>query len=110
MELPSKLSQSIKFIACLYKSNEFKHRGILSENIPDSFILFVNQKDQLLLIFKKQMGVLRQMSEYLFIRKKDPNAPNTQFVRYMHGINRISLIMFLVGITILCFKLFSKRS
>lgn len=56
------------------------------------------------------MGVLRQMSEYLFIRKKDPNAPNTQFVKYMHGINRISLIMFLVGITILCFKLFSRRS
>ncbi len=51
------------------------------------------------------MSVLRQMAEYLYLRKKDPNAPNTQWVRYMHGINRISLLLFLVGLVILAVKL-----
>jgi hypothetical protein len=52
------------------------------------------------------MGVWRQIEEYLFIKKRDPNAPNTQWMRYMHGINRISIFMFLAGIIILLLKLF----
>jgi hypothetical protein len=55
------------------------------------------------------MGVWRQISEYLFLRKKDPNAPNTQWMRYMHGINRISIIMFLLAVVVLLVKLFLKR-
>ena len=50
------------------------------------------------------MSVLRQMAEYLYLRKKDPNAPDTQWIKYMHGINRISLLMFLVGLVILAVK------
>jgi hypothetical protein len=45
------------------------------------------------------------MAEYLYLRKKDPNAPDTQWIKYMHGINRISLLMFLVGLVILAVKL-----
>lgn len=52
------------------------------------------------------MGVWRQIEEYLYIKKRDPNAPNTQWMRYMHGINRISIFMFLAGIIILLLKLF----
>jgi hypothetical protein len=44
------------------------------------------------------MGVLRQIAEYLYIRKKDPNAPDTQWLRYMHGINRLSILLFIFGI------------
>ena len=55
------------------------------------------------------MGVLRQMAEYLYLKKKDPNAPDTQWVRYMHGINRISLLLFLFAIVVLVIKLFVKR-
>lgn len=55
------------------------------------------------------MSILRQMAEYLYLKKKDPNAPDTQWVRYMHGINRISLIMFLLGLVILMVKLFRSR-
>jgi hypothetical protein len=44
------------------------------------------------------MGVFRQIAEYLYIRKKDPNAPDTQWLRYMHGINRLSILLFIVGI------------
>jgi hypothetical protein len=51
------------------------------------------------------MGILKQMAEYLYLRKKDPNAPDSQWVRYMHGINRISLLLFLFALVILAFKL-----
>jgi len=52
------------------------------------------------------MGIWRQIEEYFFIKKRDPNAPNTQWMRYMHGINRISIFMFLAGIIILLLRLF----
>ncbi len=51
------------------------------------------------------MGVLKQLAEYLYLRKPDPDRPKTQWVKYMHGINRLSLILFLVAIIILIIKL-----
>jgi hypothetical protein len=55
------------------------------------------------------MGVLNQIAEYLYLKKKDPNTPDSQWVKYMHGINRISLIMFLIGLIILVVKLVIKK-
>ena len=52
------------------------------------------------------MGILKQLGEYLYIKKKDPNEPKTQWMKYMHGMNRISLMMFLVGLIIILVKLF----
>jgi hypothetical protein len=54
------------------------------------------------------MGVWNQVAQYLYIRKKDPNAPNSQFVKYMHGINRISIFLFLIGLIILAIKLWRR--
>ena len=54
------------------------------------------------------MGVLNQVAQYLYLKKKDPNAPNTQFVKYMHGINRISILLFLAGMFILAVKLLRR--
>ena len=51
------------------------------------------------------MSILRQLAEYLYINKRDPNAPHTQWMKYMHGMNRISLIMFLVAVVIMLVKL-----
>ena len=51
------------------------------------------------------MGILKQMAEYLYLKKKDPNSPRTQWMKYMHGINRLSLILFLVAMIILAIKL-----
>jgi hypothetical protein len=51
------------------------------------------------------MGVWRQIQEYFYIKKRDPNAPNTQWMRYMHGINRISIFMFLIGVIVLIVRL-----
>lgn len=52
------------------------------------------------------MGIWRQIEEYFYIKKRDPNAPHTKWMGYMHGINRISIFMFLAGIIILLLKLF----
>jgi hypothetical protein len=51
------------------------------------------------------MGVLRQIAEYLYLRKKDPNAPSSQWIKYMHGINRISIFLFLIALIIMFLKL-----
>jgi hypothetical protein len=44
------------------------------------------------------MGIWNQIATYLYLRKKDPNAPDSSWVRYMHGINRISLFLFLFAV------------
>jgi hypothetical protein len=49
------------------------------------------------------------MAEYLYLRKPDPARPKSQWTKYMHGINRLSLILFLVALVILGFKLFLKK-
>ncbi len=51
------------------------------------------------------MGILRQLAEYLYIKKKDPDQPQTQWMKYMHGMNRISLLMFIAAVIIILFKL-----
>jgi hypothetical protein len=50
------------------------------------------------------MTILRQLAEYLYIRKKDPDAPRTKWMGYMHGMNRISLFMFLIALIIMIVK------
>jgi hypothetical protein len=55
------------------------------------------------------MGVLKQLAEYFYIRKRDPKDPDSQWMRYMHGINRISIFMFLVAIIIMMLKLLVFR-
>jgi hypothetical protein len=51
------------------------------------------------------MGILNQIAEYLYLKKKDPNTPRTQWIRYMHGINRLSILLFLLAMIILAVKL-----
>jgi hypothetical protein len=55
------------------------------------------------------MGVLKQIAEYLYLRKPDPNRPKSQWVKYMHGINRLSLILFIIALIILAIKLFVRK-
>jgi hypothetical protein len=55
------------------------------------------------------MVIFRQISEYLYLRKPDPSRPKTDFIRYMHGINRISIFLFLIGLIIIVVKLFLKK-
>ncbi|MCU7548354.1 hypothetical protein OCK74_04470 [Chitinophagaceae bacterium LB-8] len=51
------------------------------------------------------MGVWKQIAEYLYIRKPDPDRPKSLFVKYMHGINRLSIFLFIIALIILAIKL-----
>jgi hypothetical protein len=55
------------------------------------------------------MGVWRQLAEYFYIKKRDPKAPHSKWMGYMHGINRISLFMFLVALIIIFVKMIFFR-
>ena len=54
------------------------------------------------------MGIWNQVAQYLYLKKKNPNTPNSQFVKYMHGINRISILLFLVAMVIRAIKVLRK--
>ena len=47
-----------------------------------------------------------QILTYLFIKKKDPNAPKSRYVSMMHGMNRISILVFLVALIVMIIRLF----
>jgi len=56
------------------------------------------------------MGIWQQVAEYLYLKKRDPNAPNSKWIKYMHGINRITILIFLLGLIVIIVKtLFFKR-
>ena len=55
------------------------------------------------------MGIWRQIEEYFYIKKRDPNAPHTQWMKYMHGINRISIFMFLIAIIVMIVRAIFKH-
>ncbi len=50
------------------------------------------------------MGIWKQFAEYLYLKKRDPNEPRTKWMKYMHGMNRISLLMFLAAVLIMLFR------
>ncbi len=47
------------------------------------------------------MGAWRQIGEYLWLVKKDPDAPRSKWIGYMHFINRLSILLFLAAMIIL---------
>ena len=49
-----------------------------------------------------------QLLRYLYLKKKDENAPDNINVKFMHGMNRISIFMFLFALAVLVYKLFIK--
>lgn len=51
------------------------------------------------------MGILRQVAEYLYIKKPDPTREKTQWMKYMHGINRLSIFLFLFAMIVILIKL-----
>lgn len=51
----------------------------------------------------KQFFSLGEVGGYFF-RKKDPTRPTNINLRMMHGINKISIIVFLLGVLYLILK------
>jgi hypothetical protein len=54
------------------------------------------------------MGIWNQIAEYLYLKKRDPNRPQSQWVKYMHGINRLSILLFLFALIVIVLKLLFK--
>jgi hypothetical protein len=43
-----------------------------------------------------------------FFRKKDPNRPTNFNIRMMHGINKISMLMFLICLIVIITRIISR--
>lgn len=54
------------------------------------------------------MGIWNQIAQYIFLKKKDPNTPKSKWVGYMHGINRLSILLFLVAIIFIIIRLLTR--
>ena len=52
------------------------------------------------------MSIRDQILTYLYLKKRDPNAPHNTNIRLMHGMNRISIFIFLIAVVIMIIRLF----
>ncbi|WP_188316244.1 DUF6728 family protein [Chitinophaga agrisoli] len=50
-------------------------------------------------------SIWQQILRYFYIGKKDPNAPKSTYVYMMHGMNRISIIVFVIALIIMLIRL-----
>ena len=64
----------------------------------------VNQKQQKKRTLKEFLS-LGEVGGYFF-RKKDPNRPNNVNIKIMHGVNKLSIIVFLLAVIYLIVKRF----
>jgi hypothetical protein len=53
----------------------------------------------------REFLLLGEVGGYFF-RKKDPSRPSNINIKMMHGINKISIIIFLLGVMFLIIKRF----
>ena len=53
----------------------------------------------------KEFFTLGEVGRYFF-RKKDPSRPNNINIKMMHGVNKISIIIFLLGVLFILIKRF----
>lgn len=47
----------------------------------------------------------KQLLTYFYLRKRDPNEPKNVNIKMMHGMNRISILLFLVAIIVMIVRL-----
>jgi len=52
------------------------------------------------------MDIWNQLAEYLYIKKRGSNVQRSQWTKYMHGMNRISVLMFLIALVVILCRLF----
>ncbi|MEO0896341.1 MAG: DUF6728 family protein [Bacteroidota bacterium] len=51
------------------------------------------------------MEVWKKIVGYITFKKRDPEEPTNTNLKVMHGINKVSIIMFLIGVVVLVIKL-----
>lgn len=47
----------------------------------------------------------QQILTYLYVRKRNPDEPRNTSLKFMHGMNRISLFMFLIAVIVMIVRL-----
>ena len=65
----------------------------------------MEQHDQKKKLRFKEFFKMGEVGEYFF-RKKDPSRPNNINIRMMHGVNKLSIAIFLVAVIYLVVKRF----
>jgi hypothetical protein len=50
----------------------------------------------------------RQILTYLYLKKRDPNEPRNTNLILMHGMNRISIIVFLIALVVMIVRLINR--
>jgi hypothetical protein len=55
----------------------------------------------------KEFFTLGEVGGYFF-RRKDPQRPSNINLKMMHGVNKISIVIFLLGVFYLIYKLLIK--
>jgi hypothetical protein len=57
----------------------------------------------------KQPSFFTQILQYLYIKKRNPDAPHNANLSFMHGMNRISIFMFIFAVVVIIYRLVVKR-
>ena len=59
---------------------------------------------------KKNIGYYFGLKDVIlyFFRKKDPNRPLNFNIKMMHGINKISILMFLIAVIVMIYRAFTR--
>ena len=65
----------------------------------------MEQHDQKKKLRFKEFFKMGEVGEYFF-RKKDPSRPNNINIRMMHGVNKLSIVIFLLAVIYLVVKRF----
>ena len=65
----------------------------------------MEQHDQKKKLRFKEFFKMGEVGEYFF-RKKDPSRPNNINIRMMHGVNKLSIAIFLLAVIYLVVKRF----
>lgn len=62
-----------------------------------------NQSDKKKKLSFREFFSMGEVGGYFF-RKKDPNRPSNINIKMMHGVNKISIIIFLLGVIYIIIK------
>ena len=53
--------------------------------------------------------MLQQILRYFYLVKKDPNQVSNTNTKLMHGMNRISIFMFLFALIVIIYRAFIRK-
>lgn len=54
------------------------------------------------------IAMWKQILRYFYLTKRDPNAPRSIDLSLMHGMNRISIIVFFIAVIIMIVRLLTR--